>query len=172
MPAARVEARRLDLELLHRARRGHERDAAAAGHVGRAVERELVAADRAAADHVGRAAVVERPGELQIADVGHAGRQARQREGVAVGQRHHRDRLLGNRLSGRAGGRRQQRRLRRHRHRLLHPADVEREVDVDASRRCAPRCRTRHLLEAGEFRDHRVGAGIQEQDLSSPLPRS
>src|SRR5438034_532883 len=55
----RVEAGRADLELLHCARRRHERHAPAARHVRRSVERELVAAARAVGVDPGGAGIVE-----------------------------------------------------------------------------------------------------------------
>ena len=169
--AAGVEARGLDLELLHRAGRRHERDAAAVGHVRRSVERELVAAGGAAGDDARGAAVVERPRELEVAVVGDAGRQPRQRERVAVRQRHHRDRLLADDLPGRSGGRRQQRRFRGDRHRFLHPADVERQVDVELVADAAPAMSGRDtFLKPGQLRGHGVGAGIEEQDRIVPFP--
>ena len=75
----RVVGRRLDLELLHRVGRGDVGHAPAVGHVGRAVERELVSAvgaGGAVGDERGRPRVVEGPGELQVPDVGGAGGEA------------------------------------------------------------------------------------------------
>ena len=126
---AGVEAGGLHLELLHRAGGRHERDAAAAGHVGRAVERELVAARRSVGVDGRGAAVVERTRELQVAGVGHARHQPRQHERVAVRERHQRDALLVDHLAGRRVAALEQRARAGDRDRFLDRAELELRVE-------------------------------------------
>ena len=121
----RVEVGGLDLEFLNGAGRRHERDAAAVAHVGRAVERELIAARRAIGVDVGGAAVVERARELEVAEVGDAGGEAGEHERVAVGERHQRDALFVDDLAGRSAARFEERRGGADRDDLFDRADLE-----------------------------------------------
>ena len=127
----RVERRRLDFEFLHGAGRRNEGDSSTVGHVGRPVERELVATRTAVGGEVRCAAVIERPRELQIAVVGNAGGEPRQHEGVPVRQRHQGDPLLVDDLPRRAAACVEQRRLGCDEDGLLEVADLQRERQLD-----------------------------------------
>ena len=131
-PSRGVEAGRRDLELLHRAGGRHERHAPAVGHVGRAVERELVAAGGAVGIDRRRAGVVERTRELQIAGERDAGHQPRQHERIAVRERHQRDPLLVDHLAGRGRAEIEQRRRAVTDDRFFDAADLETLVERQA----------------------------------------
>ena len=128
----RVEARGLDLELLHGPGRGDERDAPSVRHVRRSVQRELIAARGAFRRDARRAGVVERPRELEVARERDARHEPREHERVAVRERHHLDPLLVDHLP--LGGRShlEQRRLRGDEHGLLELSDLEVHVHDEA----------------------------------------
>ena len=160
VPLLRVEGRGLDLELLDRAGRRHEGDATAVGHVGRAVERELVAARPAVGREVGGPAVVEGARELEVAVIRHAGGEAREHEGVAVGERHQGDPLLVDDLTGRSAPRLQQGRVRCDGDGFLELTDFEREIERQAV--ADSDLDTAHvLLESLELDGHPVATGCQ-----------
>jgi hypothetical protein len=131
VPLLSVECRCFDLELLDRARGRHKRHPASVRHVGRAVERELVSPRAAVRGEIRGPAVVEGPGELQIAVIGDARREPRQDEGVAVGERHQRDALLVDHLTRRSRPCLEQRRVGRHGYGLLELANLHRQVDCE-----------------------------------------
>ena len=151
-----VERRGLDLELRHRAGWRDEGDAPAAGHVGRPVEGELVAPRGAVGHDAGCPAVVEGPAELEISGVGDAGREARQRERVAVRQRQQGDALLVDHLALRRGQRVEQRALRRHGYHLRDGADFQGEVQREAIADAHGHALADQFLEAHQLGGDRV----------------
>ena len=101
------------------------------GHVGRAVDREFVAALRAVGDDASEVAVVGRAREVQVGRVHDAGRETRQHVGGAVAERQLRDlfgvdsRAADAALVLRSGASGDDR------HRLLHPAGLQHDVDAN-----------------------------------------
>lgn len=164
VPLLRIERGGLHLELLHGARRRCEGDAASVGHVRRAIERELVAAGRPIARGRRRAAVVERARELEVTGEDGAGREARQREWVAIRQRHHLDALLVDDLPLRRRARVEQRRAALDGDRLLEAADLELEVQLEAIGDPHLDGLSLRALEAGEFDKNVVATGCDERD--------
>src|SRR5712692_8880953 len=124
MRLLRVEACRLDLEFLDRISRRYEGNAVTITTivvcVRYAIERELVAprSGHAVRDKVRTATVVERPRELQVADVADARRQPHQRKWIAIRKRQLRDAPPIDHLPGRSRRRFERRRVRGHVHGL------------------------------------------------------
>ena len=159
VPLLRIERGRLDLELLHRPGRRHERDAAAIGHVGRAIERELVAPRAAVRGEVRRAAVVEGTRELQVAVVRDPGCEPGEDERIAIRERHQRDLPLANHLAGRSGSRFEQRGVGGNRHGFLETANLEAQPELQPIADADFDALAGGFLETGELRRDLVGAG-------------
>ena len=130
----RVEARRLDLELLNRVSRWYEGHAISAApviiRIRHTVEREFVASrsGHAVGDEVRATVVVERSREFQIADVADARRQTHQRKWIPIRKRQLRDAPPIDHLPG---GSRVclQRLFSGYVNGLRHAADFERQVE-------------------------------------------
>ncbi len=150
----------LHLELLHRVGGRHVGYASSMGHVGRAVERELVPPRGAVGHDGGGPGVVEGAGELQIPGVGNAGGQPGEHEWVAVGEGQEVDASGVDDLSRGAGRGLQEWGAGPYLHRRLLAAGFDGQVHGQAIRH--PHLHLPHrLLEARHLGRHGVPARSQ-----------
>ncbi len=166
---ARVERRRLDLELLHEIRRGHVRGDDFAGvrgrRAGHAVDRQVAAVasrpvHRVADDVRGLEGTIE----ASRAGVGDAGRKADERVRIAVRRRQLRDAPRVDDRAERRVGRLDQGNLGGDVDRLERLSELEHEIDgerIGDSDFDLPR----GFLEARELRRHLIGAGQEIRRL-------
>ena len=173
LPRLGVERVRLHLELGDGVRRRREADHAAvvAGRrvvgrdaVGRAVQREVVAAHGAVGHDAGQVAVVHGAGEVQVGRVGQPRGQPRQHVGGAVTQRKLLDLVAVDDLSRDAGRRVQHGRLGHHHDRLFQAARLQGQVHRDHVAHADGQVLAHGGLEAVEPRGHRILSGDEVGD--------
>src|SRR5262245_54840632 len=160
----RIEGAGLYLELRDRVRGRGKPDAARVRHVGRPVDRELVAALCAVGDDAREVAVVGRPGKVQIGRVHDSRGEACEHVRGAVAERQLGDLFALDRGAADTGARVEQRSFRGHRHRLGDASGGQGHIYTGDLRHAYLVVEAHEPLEAGDLGSDRVSTWIQVQD--------
>ena len=169
VPICRIGLKSFDLDFLHGVGRGVVGHARVAGRIGGAVDQQLVALVRRAAHREARGpGVVERPREFRIGVRRHAERELRQGQRRPAVDRQVLDGPGVDHLAGARGGGIEHRRFGGNRHRLIHGADFELDVDLLALIRRDANVIVYIAFEAGGLGRDGVGPGRQKrQDVGA-----